>query len=95
MHAVRFQLLAILLLLPALHVVQAMAAENAEPLAITHGPYLQGPRATSMTIVWFTNKKCISRVEFLPDRRCRPRLLVPITVWSTRTKRGTLCNLRG
>ena len=67
MHAMRFQLLAILLLLLAWHVAQAMAAENAEPLAITHGPYSQGPRATSMTIVWFTNKKCVSRVEFGAD----------------------------
>ena len=33
-------------------------------LAITHGPYLQLPTGTSMTIVWHTNKKCLSRVEY-------------------------------
>lgn len=33
-------------------------------LAITHGPYLQLPTSTSMTIVWHTNKKCVSKVEY-------------------------------
>ncbi len=33
-------------------------------LAITHGPYLQLPSGTAMTIVWHTNKKCVSKVEY-------------------------------
>ena len=32
--------------------------------AITHGPYLQNPSSTGMTIIWFTNTKCVSHVEF-------------------------------
>ncbi len=31
-------------------------------LAIIHGPYLQLPGSTFMTIVWHTNRKCVSRV---------------------------------
>jgi predicted phosphodiesterase len=34
------------------------------PVAITHGPYLQLPANTSMTIVWHTNRPCVSRVEY-------------------------------
>ena len=33
-------------------------------LAITHGPYLQLPASTSMTIVWHTNRPCVSHVEY-------------------------------
>jgi acid phosphatase type 7 len=67
MRSMRTQLLAVLLLLPALNVALAEEPGNSESLKITHGPYLQGPRAASMTIVWFTNKKCVSRVEFGTD----------------------------
>lgn len=57
------QFTAILLLAAA----QALAAETTDaPLAIVHGPYLQGPRADSMTVVWFTNKPCVSWVEYGP-----------------------------
>lgn len=35
-----------------------------EALAITHGPYLQNITENSATIMWFTNKNCVSRVEF-------------------------------
>lgn len=37
-----------------------------EPLAITHGPYLQAPGVSSMTIVWFTNKSGVAQVEYAP-----------------------------
>jgi len=40
--------------------------EPQEPLAITHGPYLQAPSESSMTIVWFTNKNCVAQVEYAP-----------------------------
>jgi len=44
---------------------QGAAAANAgTALAITHGPYLQIPTGTSMTIVWHTNEKCVSKVEY-------------------------------
>lgn len=35
-----------------------------EKLAIVHGPYLQNPTETSVTVVWFTNKDCVSWVEY-------------------------------
>jgi len=35
-----------------------------EGLRITSGPYLQAPSETGVTIVWTTNKKCFSKVEF-------------------------------
>ena len=41
----------------------APAQAGAAP-AITHGPYLQIPTSTSITIVWHTNEKCVSKVEY-------------------------------
>lgn len=35
-----------------------------EKLEITHGPYLVEPGTDCMTIIWFTNKPCLSWVEF-------------------------------
>jgi len=35
-----------------------------EKLEITHGPYLVEPAEDGMTIVWFTNKPCLSWVEY-------------------------------
>ena len=37
---------------------------KSEVLAITHGPYLQNITEKSATIMWFTNKNCVSRVEY-------------------------------
>jgi phosphodiesterase/alkaline phosphatase D-like protein len=34
------------------------------PFAMTHGPYLQLPDTTSMTVVWHTNRPAVSRVEY-------------------------------
>ena len=53
-------------------VVQAcvvlLASPPQEPvspaLAITHGPYLQLATATSVTVVWHTNRASVSRVEY-------------------------------
>jgi predicted phosphodiesterase len=42
----------------------AATVVDAEELEITHGPYLQHPAADGMTIVWHTNKKCVSKVEY-------------------------------
>ena len=39
-------------------------AQDVEKLAITHGPYLQAVTESSVTAVWFTNKSCVSRVEY-------------------------------
>lgn len=36
----------------------------AERLAVIHGPYLQNPSPTAMTVVWFTNKPCASWLEY-------------------------------
>lgn len=47
----------------------ARAEETVSPtvlpeLQIVGGPYLQAPSPTSMTIVWTTNRKCVSKVEY-------------------------------
>ncbi len=38
--------------------------QETEPLRIMHGPYLQNPTETGMTLIWFTNNRCVSHVEF-------------------------------
>ena len=38
-----------------------------EPLKIEHGPYLVEPGEDSMTVIWFTNKKSVSWVEYCGD----------------------------
>jgi acid phosphatase type 7 len=46
----------------------AALATNALPastnLAITHGPFLQAPSETGVTVSWATSLKCVSRVEY-------------------------------
>jgi len=42
-------------------------AQDQEKLAVTHGPYLQALTESSATVVWFTNKTCVSRVEYAPQ----------------------------
>ena len=37
---------------------------ESENLAITHGPYIQNVSENSATIMWFTNKSCVSKVEY-------------------------------
>lgn len=37
-----------------------------EPFGIAHGPYLQNPSETSMTVIWFTNRQAVGWVEFAP-----------------------------
>jgi acid phosphatase type 7 len=41
--------------------------QEAEKLAIVHGPYLQAVTDSSVTVVWFTNKSCVARVEYMPQ----------------------------
>ncbi len=41
----------------------AARADTTAPV-ITHGPYLQLPSATSMTVVWHTDRVAVSRVEY-------------------------------
>ncbi len=38
-----------------------------ERLAITHGPFLQAPSDTGITVSWATSRRCVSSVEFRPD----------------------------
>lgn len=47
--------------------VPCALAQDAEKLAITHGPYLQAVTETSATVVWVTNKNCTSRVQYTPQ----------------------------
>ena len=39
----------------------------ATALAITHGPLLQAPSQTGVTVSWATSGKCVSRVEYRPE----------------------------
>jgi len=47
-----------------LSVWNLVIAQENEQLKITHGPYLQAMSENSVIIVWFTNKKCVSKVEY-------------------------------
>jgi acid phosphatase type 7 len=42
----------------------ASADSTNAPLAITHGPFLQAPTETGITVSWATSLKCVSRVEY-------------------------------
>lgn len=42
-------------------------ADTSTGLQITSGPYLQQPTGNAVTIVWRTNQKCVSRVEYGMD----------------------------
>jgi len=50
---------------------QIRSATNAVPattaLTITHGPFLQAPSETAITVSWATSGKCVSRVEYRPE----------------------------
>jgi predicted phosphodiesterase len=45
----------------------ANAVQAATALAITHGPLLQAPSETGVTVSWATSRKCVSRVEYRPE----------------------------
>ncbi|MBN1490883.1 MAG: metallophosphoesterase [Phycisphaerae bacterium] len=45
-------------------------------LRIVGGPYLQAPSPTGMTLVWTTNNKCVSRVEYGPSADDMPHVAV-------------------
>ncbi len=42
-------------------------SQEVEKLAITHGPYVQAITESSATVIWFTNKTCVSEVEYAPQ----------------------------
>lgn len=39
-----------------------------EKLTIDHGPYLIDPAENAMTVIWFTNKRCLSWVEYSGEK---------------------------
>lgn len=41
-------------------------SQDTAKLDIVHGPYVQAVTDSSATIVWFTNKDCVSKVEYSP-----------------------------
>ncbi len=41
--------------------------QETEELTIAHGPYLQAVTETSATVVWLTNRNCVSSVEYVVD----------------------------
>jgi predicted phosphodiesterase len=43
----------------------AVPADTA--LAIIHGPFVQSPSETGVTLSWATSRKCVSRVEYRPE----------------------------
>jgi acid phosphatase type 7 len=47
---------------PATNALPALPA-----LAITHGPFLQAPAETGITVSWATSRKCVSWVEYRPE----------------------------
>lgn len=54
----------ILLIIVSFLLVSDKYAIGQDTLVITHGPYLLDPCENSITVVWFTNKKCVSWVEY-------------------------------
>jgi hypothetical protein len=56
---------------PSSTVVTRTPATNTVPadvsLTILHGPFLQAPSETGITISWATTQKCVSRVEYRPE----------------------------
>ena len=56
-----------LILLCAL-ILQGEYSYSQEKLKITHGPYLVEPAENAITVVWFTNKACLSWVEYSGDK---------------------------
>lgn len=54
----------VLAIIPFVESGEFRGQETGAALAITHGPYLQLPTSSSMTVVWHTNRKCVSRVEY-------------------------------
>jgi hypothetical protein len=55
------------LLISCAILIHAQGVAGEERLEITHGPYLVDPGETAMTVVWFTNKPCLSWVEYSGD----------------------------
>lgn len=45
----------------------AVGVSANQPLAILHGPFLQAPSETGLTLSWVTSRKCVSRVEYRPE----------------------------
>jgi hypothetical protein len=41
-------------------------SQDATKLDIAHGPYVQAVTESTATIVWFTNRNCVSKVEYRP-----------------------------
>lgn len=56
------------LILFCILLVQQKHAYAEEKLKITNGPYLIEPGENYITIIWFTNKKCLSWVEYCGDK---------------------------
>ncbi len=58
----------IFLILFSLLVLHGEYTSAQEKLNIIHGPYLIDPAENAITVVWFTNKACLSRVEYSGDK---------------------------
>lgn len=56
-----------LLIIPVLLFVLSRQNIEAQELKIVHGPYLQNLTTNEVTIVWTTNKDCISWVEYYEE----------------------------
>lgn len=60
-------LLPILIVLMSFAIGQNVDAFQADNLKITHGPYLIEPGEDCVTVIWFTNKNCLSWLEYCGD----------------------------
>jgi len=66
----------VFILVFCLFLFQPTHASPEEKLEITHGPYLVEQGENSITVIWFTNKECLSWVEY-----CGENNLGTFPVW--------------
>ena len=60
-----------LLIIVSIVLFAGKTAFGDEQLVITHGPYLVDPGEHSITVVWYTNKRCVSKVEYATGENFR------------------------
>jgi Calcineurin-like phosphoesterase/Purple acid Phosphatase, N-terminal domain len=64
----RHNFLRLFLIVFCILLIQGKNVFSQERLIFTHGPYLVDPGEKAITVVWFTNKKCLSWVEYCGDK---------------------------
>ena len=54
-----------------------LSRDHLAPLSIVHGPILQAPSDTGVTITWATSRKCVSRVEYRNESSTQWMIALP------------------